>query len=96
MRTTLQYYFIAAQSFLPDKKNDITFDSHYVTYLNAANEEVDMTSLPLWDKETSIMHIVVKGKTLFSDDAFFYYGGSFSVARNDAIIWAKEEDGCPE
>jgi len=95
--TTLKYYFIAAQSFLPEKKNEITFDSHYATYLKGDGTEESIEVLG--DKETSTLNIVVKGKQLFSNDAYhFEFEGAnqFNFAQVDAIIWAKEEDGCDD
>lgn len=92
--TILTYYFIATQSFLPEKKNEITFDSHYATYLTADGTQEDIATLG--DKETTVMHIVVEGNQLFSDDAYFQENSQFVYARNNAIVWAKEEDGCPE
>ena len=100
--TVLKRYYLAVQSWLPEEKNDITFDSHFATYLNAVGEEVSIDELG--DKETARMRIVVRGNELFSDEAYFisYSAAQYELpadvvfAQRGAIIWAKEEDGCPE
>jgi len=93
--TILKYYYVSVQSWLPGKKNELTFVSNYATYLKADRSEVSLDTLG--SPETSDMNVVVQGKHLFTNDAYYFdLTGSFSFGRTDAIIWAKEEDGCDD
>ena len=94
-KTLVKYYFVGSQSYVPSKKNEISFASHYAEY------QVNVTTFdPLedvGDKEVSFMDVVVEGKQVFADISIFLDAGNLGkVALSNARVFAKEEDGCPE
>lgn len=91
---------IAAQSFVPNESNMVSFLSHYAEYLNPNGEYVDLESI-LGDKETTSLDIVVFGKNVYGNLKNVYSipnpRGEVNVATiSVAYEMAKEEDGCKE
>ena len=90
---------IAAQSFVPNESNMVSFLSHYAEYLNPNGEYVDLESI-LGDKETTSLDIVVFGKNVYGNLKNVYsipFRRGVNVATiSVAYEMAKEEDGCKE
>ena len=89
--TGLKYYFVGAQSYVPSKKNEIHFVSHYAEY---EKKEGEFESLgTIGDKEVSTMDIFVNGNNLAAEFSVFFDAG-VSFANSLSYIFVKEEDGC--
>ena len=95
-KTLVKYYFVGSQSYVPSKKNEISFASHYAEY--QVNVNGDFYPLEdVGDNEVSFMDVVVEGKQVFADISIFLDAGNLGkVALSNARVFAKEEDGCPE
>ena len=95
-KTLVKYYFVGSQSYVPSKKNEISFASDYAEYQVNVNGDFDPLD-KVGDKEVSFMDVVVEGKQVFADISIFLDAGSLGkVALSNARVFAKEEDGCPE
>ena len=90
--TGITYYFVGAQSYVPSRKNEIQFVSHYAEYQK--NKGGDFESLDaIGDKEVTTMDIFVDGNNLVADVSIFLDAG-VSFAYSLSYIFVKEEDGC--
>ena len=88
--TTFKYYFVGAQSFDLDEKNNLVLFSNYATYQTAEDTEAPLEDRG--DSETNIFQIKVKGNKLYTTDAYYQGFGMSTFAQSSALVWALDGD----